>query len=215
MDIFAFFDAVPYLVRILLSLFAILAFQKVTKRLDLAMLAGILLLGVSLRHSAGAIFRIAAARIVSRDTLFLALVVAGVIWLSGLMSRAGIMKDLVVSLKSRLSRRAILAVLPAVVGLLPMPGGALFSCPLLDDADADGVVPPELKTRINHWFRHLWEFWLPLYPGVLLAIDVSGLPVWKLSLLQFPVSMAAVAAGAFFLLRRAPRGAPEKAADAD
>lgn len=57
------------------------------------------------------------------------------IWLSSLMSHAGIMRDLVVSLRSRLPRRAILATLPAVVGLLPMPADALFSCPLVDDAD--------------------------------------------------------------------------------
>jgi integral membrane protein (TIGR00529 family) len=208
-----FLESVPYIVRILFSLLAILLFQKVTKRLDAAMLCGILLLGASTGHSASAIAGISAGRLASADTLFLAMVITGIIWLSGLMSQAGIMKDLVVSLKSRLSKRGILAVLPAVVGLLPMPGGALFSCPLIDDADEGATLPQELKTRINYWFRHVWEFWWPLYPGFLLAVAVSGLPVWKVASLLFPLHLMAIGIGWFFLLRRTPQGEPVKAAD--
>ncbi len=103
--------------------------------------------------------------------------------------------------------------LPALVGLLPMPGGALFSCPLLDDADGEHVLAPVLKTKINYWFRHVWEFCWPLYPGFLLAVDVSGLPVWQLMALMFPLYLAAIAAGTLFLLRQTPRDAytaPEK-----
>jgi integral membrane protein (TIGR00529 family) len=208
-----FLASVPYIVRILASLFAILLFQKLTKRLDVAMVCGILLLGASTGHSAASIAGVSAGRVATLDTLFLAMVITGIIWLSGLMSQAGIMKDLVISLKSRLSRRAILAVLPAVVGLLPMPGGALFSCPLIDDADDAGTLPAGLKTKINYWFRHVWEFWWPLYPGFLLAVAVSKLPVWQLSALLFPLYLAAIGIGVFFLLRQTPQGEPEKTAD--
>ncbi len=200
--------SVPYVVRIVVSLFAILVFQKALKRLDLAMLLGILLLALWTGHPPRAIYAIARDRILSLDMLCLAGVIAGVLWLSSLMSDAGIMRELVVSLKSRLSKRVILAALPAVVGLLPMPGGALFSCPLVDDADDAGAISPDLKTRINYWFRHVWEFWWPLYPGMLLAVDVSGQPIWRYMLLQFPLFLAAIAAGYVFLLRGVSQGKP-------
>ncbi len=200
---------IPYIARILCSLFAILVFQKLTKRLDLAMFLGILLLGIWTGHSALSIADTIIQRVATADTLTLALVITGVIWLSNLMSHAGIMKDLVTSLKAKLSKRSILAVLPAVIGLLPMPGGALFSCPLIDDADDTGTLAPELKTKINHWCRHIWEFCWPMYPGFLLAGAVSGLPVWQMSLLLCPLTVCAFGAGWFFLLRQAPAGGAE------
>jgi integral membrane protein (TIGR00529 family) len=201
--------SVPYLGRILASLFGILVFQKLTKSLSAALLAGSLILALWTGHSLSSMSAIAFERLFSLDMLFLAMVIAGVIWLSSLMSEAGMMRDLVASLKSRLSRKNILAALPAVVGLLPMPAGALFSAPLLDDADEGSALPQIQKTRINYWFRHVWEFWWPLYPGVLLAVDMSGLPIWKQSGLLMPLFFAAVGAGYLFLLRGSPGGEPQ------
>jgi integral membrane protein (TIGR00529 family) len=200
--------SVPCLVRILVSLLGILVFQKLTKSLSAALVMGILIIALWTGHSPASLWEVASGRLFSLDTLFLALVIAGVIWLSSLMSEAGMMKDLVASLKSRLSRRNILAVLPAVVGLLPMPAGALFSAPLLDDADEANALRQIQKTRINYWFRHVWEFWWPLYPGVLLAVDMSGLPIWKQAGLMMPLFFAAAGAGYVFLLPKAPGGKP-------
>ncbi|MDR1624971.1 MAG: DUF401 family protein [Spirochaetia bacterium] len=198
--------SVPYLGRILASLLGILVFQKLTKSLSAALLAGSLILALWTGQSLSSMRGIAFGRLFSLDTLFLVLVVAGVIWLSSLMSEAGMMKDLVASLRSRLSPKNIFAVLPAIVGLLPMPAGALFSAPLLDDADGGKALTQMQKTRINYWFRHVWEFWWPLYPGVLLAVDLSGLPIWKLACLMMPLFFAASGAGYCFLLRKLPHG---------
>ena len=210
-----FLFSIPYLVRILLSLFAILFFQKVTRRLDAAMVLGMAMLAAWTGQSARSALAIAGDRLFSFDMLFLAFVIAGVIWLSSLMAETGIMKDLVASLRTRLSRRALLAALPAVVGLLPMPAGALFSCPLLDDADADGRLGNYQKTTINYWFRHGWEFWWPLYPGVLLALDMSGLAIWKFVLLMCPLFLAAAFSGYVFLLRGTPGGGPAPRGEGD
>ncbi|MDR3078209.1 MAG: DUF401 family protein [Planctomycetota bacterium] len=199
----------PFLLRIVISLFCILVFQRMLSRLDLAMLLGMIILGLWTGHSPAGILEVAGERLFSLDMLFLVLVIAGVICLSIMMSESGIMRDLVRSLKSRLSKRATLMALPAVVGLLPMPAGALFSAPLVDDADETGDLDAGHKARINYWCRHIWEFWWPLYPGVLLAVDMSGLPVWFFSLLLMPLFLAAVAGGYFFLLLSVPRGKPE------
>ena len=140
---------VPYLVRILFSLLSILVFQKITKSLSFALLLGSIVLALWTGHSLFSLAQVCASRVFSLDMLFLALVITGVIWLSSLMSEAGMMKDLVGSLKSRLSRKNIYAVLPAVVGLLPMPAGAVFSAPLLDEADDGKSLSQLQKTRIN------------------------------------------------------------------
>jgi hypothetical protein len=204
-----FLLSVPYLVRIILSLFCILVFQKLTKSLEAALFAGILIIAVWTGHSPVSAWTVSSDRVFSLDNLFLVLVIVGVIWLSSLMSEAGIMKDLVSSLRSRLPKRATLAALPGVVGLLPMPAGALFSAPLVDDADDEKNISPLEKARINYWFRHVWEFWWPLYPGVLLAVDFSGLPIWKFVLFMVPLYFAAIGAGYVFLLRKVHPGSGE------
>lgn len=196
----------PYLVRVILSLFSILLVQKVSKSLEISLGAGILILGLWTGHSPSAAWDIVIHRVVSLDSLFLTMVIVGVIWLSSLLAEAGIMKDLVSSLERRLSKRWLLAALPAVVGLLPMPAGALFSAPLLDDGDTNNEMDPLLKTRINYWFRHIWEYWWPLYPGVLLAVDITGVPVWKFVLVMFPLFFASTGAGYLFLLSRIRKG---------
>ena len=125
-----------------------------------------------------------------------------VIGLSNQMSSTGTMKKLVTAVRSRVSQRTSMALLPAVIGLLPMPGGAIFSAPLVDDCDPSKNVYSLLKTKINYWFRHIWEYWWPLYPGVLLAIDITGLPIITFILLQLPMSLLAIASGYIFLLRK-------------
>jgi hypothetical protein len=114
------------------------------------------------------------------------------------------MKALVAGVQARVPQRAALAILPAVIGLLPMPGGAIFSAPLVDEVDARRALMPILKTKINYWFRHVWEYWWPLYPGVLLAVDITGLSIVQFMLALFPLSLLSLVTGYFFLLRKVP-----------
>ena len=197
---------VPVLFRVLVSLGLILVLNRLLRQLSVAVGIGTILLALWCGHDAAGIGRIAWGRLSSADNLFLLFVVFQIIWLSSQMSRTGVMKDLVTAIRSRLSRRASIAVLPAIVGMLPMPGGAIFSAPLVQDCDSENELDPLLKTKINYWFRHVWEYWWPLYPGVLLAIDLSGLQVWQFVLIQLPMTLVAVAVGYFFLLRKIPEG---------
>jgi hypothetical protein len=202
------------ILRILVSLSLILVVQKLTRQLAAAVAAGALLLGLWSGHSGEALLAISWNRLASADNLLLMLIIVLVIWLSSQMQRTGVMADLVGSVRARLSTRASMAALPAVIGLLPMPGGALFSAPLLDDADPSARVPALTKTRINYWFRHIWEYWWPLYPGVLLSIDLAGLPVWLFMLVQFPLSLVAILGGYLFILRGVPAGEREMGSNA-
>jgi len=117
---------------------------------------------------------------------------------------SGTMTDLVYAIEGRFPSTAAVAALPAAIGLLPMPGGALFSAPLIDQYDRENHLSGDLKTQINYWFRHIWEFWWPLYPGVILAVDLSGLPLLQFCGLQIPLTLSAIAAGYFFFLRKLP-----------
>jgi len=199
----------PVIVKVLCSLAIIIVINGLCKRLLVSVTIGVLALGLWCGHPLWSLERISIADIAWKrfsglNNILLLVIVFQVIWLSTQMSATEITKDLVVAVRSRISRRASMAALPALIGWLPMPGGALFSAPLLDRCDPNGHVQPLLKTHTNYWFRHVWEYWWPLYPGVLLAMEITGLDVWQFVLLQLPLSLFSAVAGYLFFLRRIP-----------
>lgn len=119
------------------------------------------------------------------------------------LSKTGRMERTIGALKEWLkSKHIIMAGLPALVGLLPMPAGALFSAPFVAAVDEKKELDPPHKVAINYWFRHIWEYWWPLYPGVILAMQYSDLPVVVFFMIQIPFTFAAVIGGYFFILRK-------------
>lgn len=192
---------IPLIIKVLASLGIIMLLSKWIKHLHIPVLAGALFLGLTCGHNLQEIFFIALERTISKNNLFMITVVIMIIWLSSQMSEAGIMKELVSRVRVRVSQRSAMGLLPALIGLLPMPGGALFSAPLVDDCDTDKSLNALLKTKINYWFRHVWEYWWPLYPGVLLAMEITGIDTVTFMLVLLPLSLISVAVGYFFLLR--------------
>ena len=95
-----------------------------------------------------------------------------------------------------------LMALPSVIGLIPMPAGALFSAPLVDQANEGAPRTPEWKTAVNYWFRHTWEYWWPLYPGIIVAMSVfKMLETWQFIAAEILYTPAAMLAGYFLLVR--------------
>ncbi len=95
---------------------------------------------------------------------------------------------------------ASLVLIPAAIGLVPLPGGALFSAPLVGQS-AENSSSPEWKAAVNYWFRHILEYWWPLYPVVIVTLSIFTLQTWKFMLLQIPFTFVSLSAGYFFLLR--------------
>ena len=102
--------------------------------------------------------------------------------------------------------RTAAMVLPPVVGLMPMPGGALLSAPLVGQAMADQKYAPELRTATNYWFRHLVEFSWPVYPGIILTEAITHVPIGQVALLQLPLALSMAILGYFFFGRKIDTG---------
>lgn len=124
---------------------------------------------------------------------------------SRLMQTSGQLQR-IVDLACRVVRRpaVAMAALPALIGLLPMPGGAVFSAPMVASAAGSNDVRGELLSAINYWYRHIWEHWWPLYPGVILAMTLTGIDLPAFVALQLPLGIAMATAG-LLLFRATPR----------
>ena len=98
-------------------------------------------------------------------------------------------------------RAASLMTLPAVIGLVPMPAGALFSAPLVEQASGEVGGDEAWRSAVNYWFRHVWEYWWPLYPGVIIAMAVFEMDAWRFMAVQFPFTLMAIGSGFLFLIK--------------
>jgi len=101
-------------------------------------------------------------------------------------------------------RRAIMALIPAFIGLMPSAGGALFSAPLVGQVASGNGISAEQKSFVNYYYRHIWEYFLPLYPGVLLTSELSGVPLPQLIAGLAPYGLLVILLGLPPLLRLAP-----------
>ncbi|HEC94380.1 MAG TPA: DUF401 family protein [Thermoplasmatales archaeon] len=127
--------------------------------------------------------------------------------LAVMMQETGAMTKLINSLRRVFSKGAILAVIPAVFGLLPVPGGALFSAPMVDKEGDKLGVSKEDKTLLNVWFRHIWFFVYPLSSAMILICsrDFANINIYHLVALQFPGFLVMILTGIIVLRKSIPK----------
>ncbi len=129
-------------------------------------------------------------------TVSLAVIVSLILVLSRSMEAAGQMERLLHSFQGLIKTPKLnIVVFPAIIGLLPMPGGAIFSAPMVKSLGKTLRLSNAQLSYVNYWFRHIWEYWWPLYPGVLLTTTLAGLDLWLFVVFLFPLTVVAVIIG--------------------
>lgn len=88
-------------------------------------------------------------------------------------------------------------VAPALFGLLPVPGGALFSAPILENL---GGGKPEERAAANVWFRHILLSFYPLSAALITGTKLANLDLWTAVAWQLPWALFLLVVGALFLL---------------
>jgi integral membrane protein (TIGR00529 family) len=117
------------------------------------------------------------------------------------LRNGGIVDGLMATARRMLrSERSLLALMPAFLGFLPSLGGAIFSAPLVESASKPYQLTAEAKTAINYWFRHIWEFTNPIFTGMLLASQLSSIPLSTLiANMAWLTALATIIGWLFFL----------------
>ena len=140
--------------------------------------------------------------LIAAKTIALAIMIGALLALSNTMRLAGQLENIVALTGSLLRRPALaMAALPAVVGMVPMPGGAVFSAPMVRTAAGKARIDGATLSAVNYWYRHIWEYWWPLYPGVILACSMARVRLWTFMLMLLPLGAFMVVSGLPILLR--------------
>lgn len=190
------FDVIPSIVRVFLVFILILFAIKRRLSLGNAFFSGSIVMGLMFGMTPLSMIHSIFASLTHPKTLSLGVIVSLILVLSHSMELAGQMTRLLDRFQGLVVRPKInLVIFPALIGLLPMPGGAIFSAPMVKSLGRRQNLSNDQLSFINYWFRHIWEYWWPLYPGVLLTTTLANLDLWVFVLFLFPLTSMALLVG--------------------
>lgn len=154
-------------------------------------------------------FKISAAAVTNPTTIKLGLSLTLIRVLELVLRENNVLSEMMEASKSLFrNRKLVIVSMPLLIGTLPSLGGAYFSAPMVDESTKGLKMSQEEKGFINFWFRHPWEYVLPLYPGLLLASAISGIDLRSLILANLPYALTILVTG-FLLSMRKVRGNAE------
>lgn len=144
------------------------------------------------------------------STIELALLLSLIYILAKCMQETGAISKLISSLRSIFTKGGTLGAIPAVYGLMPVPGGALFSAPTIDEEGNKFKINQNQKNFLNVWFRHIW---FPIYPisSAMILITSSKFADFDISLMilaNVPAFVASITIGLYYLkkfIKKSPK----------
>ncbi len=187
--------------RIILPIVILLLLIIFKKDLTISIVSVAFLIGVLNGLSILKIFEIFLHTAIELPTFILISIVVLVLIFGEILKRKNSISSLVKSLKHILKNPLLVGmVAPAFIGLLPMPGGALVSAPILEEIDEIKNFSGTKKTFLNYWFRHVWEYSWPLYQGLILTTIIFKVNMVKLISRQFFFTPFMISVGVGFSL---------------
>ncbi len=193
-------------INLLLVLILIVIFIRCGIQLGWAMgLAGIAL-GLLFKVPVAGFWDTLTAAVLSRTFIQLGIALNMIMFLENILRKRGYLSRITRSLRHLIPNPKInIMLLPAFLGLLPSPGGAMFSAPLVTEAGHGLEMSSETKSMVNYWFRHIWEYSIPLYPGIILGSQILKIPVGRITLIMAFFSLLSVIVGYLCIIRRIKR----------
>ena len=184
------------LLKIGFIILAIILLIRLKVRLSVTLLGSAAVIGLLFGLSPAQMAAAAQSGFLAPETLKIVLALQLVLLFSAITKEQGGMQRALSAL-SRLFRdaRVTVAIIPAVIGMLPVVGGAMLSAPLVSEASDELKLSPERRTFLNYWFRHVWEYSLPTFPAVFLTAGIAGIPIADLVLVNLPLTAVSVLSG--------------------
>ena len=190
------------LLYLLVSFGVIIGFIRLKINIGVSIFLGSLLLGVLFGLSPKKLLTSLYISSTEWSTVRLILIIVSIMALTGIFSQIGYLKLMEKATKDLFpNEKYSLAALPALIGLLPMPAGALVSAPMIETIADKLNVSPERKTIINYWFRHIWEHSWPMYQAIIIASAILDITVREFSTKMFSLTLVMILVGYLFFLR--------------
>jgi uncharacterized protein len=198
-------EDLPWYISLSGSIIIILVGIYKKLNIGLTMLLGALTLGVLAGLPFSEFFKVIADGLINKITVMLVISILLLGILGNVLKETGALDTAVDNLKDLLADiRIISAAMPALIGMLTVPGGAILSAPLCAATGEKLALPAHRQAAVNVWFRHVLYFMLPIFPSLIIASNLSGVPMSRFVLLNLPVTLIGILCGFLFLFRGYP-----------
>ncbi|MCD6323894.1 MAG: DUF401 family protein, partial [Desulfurococcales archaeon] len=147
-------------------------------------------------------FRVAIDTLVAERTVFLMAMSFAVASFAELYSLTGFVKSLGEGLMRRLRNPLVsVSLIPAVIGLMPVAGGALMSAPIVGSIGALSGMNVDLMIFANVWFRHTIFLFYPISSLIVTVSAMTGYSILEIAAIQLPVAAIMIGAGILITLK--------------
>lgn len=192
----------PDLIKITIVFLLILLLLRKRINVGLVMSAASVILFVLYQMPFISVFETCRAAALNAVTIKLILALSLIRMFEMILREKAVLGKMMETAKALFRNRKVVTVsMPLMIGLMPSIGGAYFSAPMVAESTIDTKLSPEEKGFINYWFRHPWEYILPLYPGILLASAVSKIELRSLIMVNMGYVILMLLTGFFFAMR--------------
>jgi len=180
------------LIGVIISFFTVVILLSMKKSLGAAMFLGSLIVGLSstnnLSENIGGLIPTLIAGIIDPIAIELIILVSLVAIFGFLMKELKLLNDLIDVARYYLSSIFfIITAIPSMIGVLPMPGGAVFSAPIIEPIGDQLKMSRARITSLNIYYRHLWYFIFPYMPSMIIASSLSDINVMTIALMHVPI----------------------------
>ncbi|WGI17828.1 DUF401 family protein [Methanonatronarchaeum sp. AMET-Sl] len=194
------------LTGVIIGLLSIILLVRIRVDYGVAMIVGSLIVALTSQFTPNQLIESTVNTLIDPSTIDLIVLVIFINMIGVGMKETGQIDKVLDGFRSLMSRRGTIGAIPAIFGLLPMPGGALMSAPVMEpEADRLNSTNEE-KTVINFWFRHFFFFIFPFSPDLVLAARLGEVSLYQLILIQIPVALLALIVGYLFYIRPLEKG---------
>jgi hypothetical protein len=187
---------------IIVGLTSLIVSQYFFKKIQLSILIAIVVTGLIGSFQELSNFYLAAFSTLMDFSFWQVIItIFGIFLLSELMKNSGDMDEFSKSIQHVfIGSELIIAMVPALIGLLPMPGGAMFTAPIVKEVGERLNIKADKQMISNYWFRHSMEFFWPMYPAIVLLAAFAQKDVRQLFLYQVPFGVLAFVLGLIFFI---------------
>ncbi|GAB6100952.1 TIGR00529 family membrane protein [Thermococcus atlanticus] len=190
------------LLYLLLSFAVVIALIRLRVNVGVSIFAGSVILGLLFGMRPYGLADALYTSSTAWGTIRLILIIVFIMALTSVFSQIGYLKDMETAIKELFPKaKYSLAMLPALIGLMPMPAGALVSAPMIEQVANRLNLEPEEETLVNYWFRHVWEHSWPMYQAIIIASALTGVSVREFSMKMFPLTLIMITIGYLLLIR--------------
>jgi len=139
--------------------------------------------------------------LLDETTLTLVAVITNITIIAGIMEKTGLINQMISSMRVLFKRmETIMILIPSILGILTVPGGAMISAPIVDKLGDETNINNAKKMVINLLFRHAWYFSFPYVPGLILTANLIGADVYFVIRHLFPLTITLLIVGYLYFL---------------